>query len=120
MLEEFELETSDLRDIDDPTWLLFREVATVWTNLGERSSDKTNNLIPENNQLSGPDMKDILANTHDKVAMTMDSCSKAYKHAVGFGNVKRIWAAALALAAAMTCDLNNCEKNRTRRPDFTK
>ena len=71
------METNDFQIVDDPTWLLFREVATVWTNLRERSSDKSNTLISEDNKLSGPDLKDILANTHDRVAMTMASCSKA-------------------------------------------
>ena len=64
MMEEFELETTDFRVVDDPTWQLFGEVATVWTNLRERSSDKANNMTSEDNQVSGPDMKEILANTH--------------------------------------------------------
>ena len=52
--------------------------------------------------------------------MTMASCSKACKYAFGFGNdkVQRIKAALLALAAAMTCDLSNCEKVRLRHPEF--
>ena len=64
MIEEFELETNDFQIVDDQTWQLFGEVATVWTNLRKRSSDKANNMLPEGNQLSGPDMKEILANTH--------------------------------------------------------
>ena len=65
-------------------------------------------------------MTDILANTHDRVATTMASLSKAYKYAVGFGNdkVQRIKAALLAPAAAMTCDLGSCEKVRSRHPEF--
>ena len=77
-------------------------------------------MVSEDNNLSGADMQEILANTKDRVAMTMASCSKAYKYAVGFGSDKmqRIKAALLALAAAMTCDLNNCERVRTRHPEF--
>ena len=52
--------------------------------------------------------------------MTMASCSKACKYAVGFGNekVQRIKVALLALAAAMTCDRSNCEKVRLRHLEF--
>ena len=77
-------------------------------------------MISEGIQLSGPDMTEILANTQDRVAMTMALCSKAYKYAVGFGSDKmqRSKAALLALAAAMTCDLNNCEQVRTRHLEF--
>ena len=98
----------------------YLEAATVWTSLRERASDKGKNVISEGNKLSGADMREILANTQGRVAMTMASCSKACKYAVGFGNdkVQRIKAALLALAAAMTCDLSNCEKVRLRHLEF--
>ena len=92
----------------------------MWTNLRERSSDTAINIISEGNQLSGPDMKEILANTHDRVAITMASSSKSCKYAIGFGNdkVQIIKATLLALAAAMTCDFSNCEKVRLCHLEF--
>ena len=78
-------------------------------------------MVSGNNNLSGADMMEILTNTHERVAMTIAPGTKANKHAVGFGSDKmqRMKAALLALAAAMTCDFNNCAQIRTRHPDFT-
>ena len=47
MMEEFELGTSDFRVVDDPTWQMFGEVATVLTNRRGRASDKANNMLSE-------------------------------------------------------------------------
>ena len=87
----------------------------------ERANVHEKNVVSDNNYLSGADMTELLANTQDRVAMTMASRTKAYQYAIGFGSDKmqRIKAALLALAAAMTCDLNNCERVRTRHPEFT-
>ena len=78
-------------------------------------------MVADENNLSGADMMDIVANTQDRVAMAMAACTKAYKYAVGFGSDKMqsIKAALLALAAAMTCHFSNCERVRTRHPEFT-
>ena len=46
-------------------------------------------MISEDNKLSGADMTEILANTPDRIAMTMAACSKAYKYATRFGCDKK-------------------------------
>ena len=86
MLQDFELESNDFLVVDDPTWQLFGEAATVWTSLKERASVEEKNVVSDDNILSSADMKEILTNTQDRVSMTMASCTKAYKHAVGFGS----------------------------------
>ena len=58
-------------------------------NLRERARDKGKNVISEDNKLSGADMTEILANTPDRIAMTMAACSKAYKYATRFGCDKK-------------------------------
>ena len=86
MMEEFE--SGDFRVVDDPTWKLFGEAATVWRSLKDASVQKTNNVVSDDNNLLGADMREILTNMQDRVAMTMASCTKAYEYAVGFGSDK--------------------------------
>ena len=77
------MESCDFRVVDDPTWKLFGEAATVWTSVKERASVEEKNVVSDDNNLSGADMREILTNTHNRVAMTMASCTKACKYAVG-------------------------------------
>ena len=67
MTEELELESGDLRAIDDPSWQLFREIAVTWTNSRERTNAEEDEVALSRYNLLGGDTKEVLTNANAKV-----------------------------------------------------
>ena len=106
--------------VDDPRWHLFGELAVTLTNLKDRVSDGEGNDITDCKSLSSADMPEIMSNVTDKIGLTVASCSKLWKYAVGFGvdKTRRTKAALLALSATMACDAKHFAQIRTLHPEF--